>query len=86
VAPLSWLCCLIKISDVFYPRDYARAGTIVLWCVRVCPPVTSRCSVKSDEWINVFLAWGFLSTSHTLCFKESQVFTKIRVLACGPYF
>jgi len=58
VAPLSWLCCLIKISDVFYPRDYARAGTIVLWCVRVCPPVTSRCSVKSDEWINVFFGMG----------------------------
>ena len=63
---------------------YASVGTIaVALCLSVClsVSVTSRCSIKRNERINLFfLARRILSTSRTLCFKEIEISTKIRVL------
>jgi len=52
----------------------------------LCLSVTSRCSIKRDEQINLVLAWDFLSTSPALCFKEIQLSTKISVLLSGTFF
>jgi len=38
-----------------------------------CLSVTSRCSIKRDEQINLGFGSGLLSTSPTLCFKEIQL-------------
>ena len=54
-------------------------------CPSVCLSVTSRCSIKMDELVNLVLAWRLLSTSPTLCFKEIQISTKIRVLSSGTF-
>ena len=37
-------------------------------------------SVKQIGW---FLAWGLLSTSHTMCYKEIRAISKIRALPSG---
>jgi len=54
----------VSIQQLFLPmRRYASAGA------SYCPvsiSVTSRCSIRRDEWINLVLAWGLLSTSPTL--------------------
>jgi len=54
----------VSIQQLFLPmRRYAGAGA------SYCPvsiSVTSRCSIRRDEWINLVLAWGLLSTSPTL--------------------
>ena len=42
--------------------------------------VTSRWSIEGDERTDLVLAWGLFSTSPTLCCKEIQVSTEIRVL------
>ena len=48
--------------------------------VSVChKSVFYRNGMKGIFWV---LAWGLLSTSHTLCFKEIQ----LRVLPSGTYF
>ena len=53
--------------------------------VCVCLSVTSRCYVKRDERINLVSDIGLLSASPTLCFKEIQVSTKVRVLLSGTF-
>jgi len=55
-------------------------------CLSVCLSVTSRCSIKWDVRVNLVLALRLLSTSHTLCFKEIHVFTKIGALLSGTFF
>jgi len=68
-----------------YPRDamltrvlaialYPSVGVCV--CLSVCLSVTSRCSVEVVDGSSWVLAWGLLSTSPTLCFKEIQVSAK----------
>jgi len=73
--------------DLLLPaRRYASAGTShdpVSVSVSVCLLVTSRCSIKRDERINLVLARGLLSTSPIHCFKDIQVSTKIRVHPSG---
>ena len=45
---------------IFSTRRYASGGASHgLLYVSVCLSVTSRCSVKRDERINLVLAWGF---------------------------
>jgi len=46
----------------------------------LCLSFTSRCSVKRDERIN--LVFG-MEVCPTLCFKEIEVSTKIRLLPSG---
>ena len=48
-------------------------------CLSVCLPQVGVLSKWLDGLI-WFLSWGLLSTSPTLCFKEIQVSTTIRVL------
>jgi len=52
-------------------------------CLCLSVTVTSRCSVETVERIWLVLAWGLLSTYRTLCCKETQVPSKIRVLPSG---
>ena len=73
-------------------RRYASAGTSygpVSVCLSICRSVTTRCSIKRDERVNLVLAWMFFPTSRrsrpTLCFKEIRVSTKIRVLLSGIF-
>ena len=58
--------CSIDIStdtSDCYPRAtlQASAGTSY-GPVSVCPSVTSRCSIETDTWIELVMAWGLLST------------------------
>ena len=48
--------------------------------------VTSRCSVETDGRNNLVFGMELLSTSPTLCFKEIQVSTKLRVPPSGTFF
>ena len=71
----------------FCPRDAMLARLLAMAlclsvCLSVCMSVTSRCSVERDELINlVFWHVGFCRhILPTLCFKETQVSTKTRVL------
>ena len=96
------VCCFSPLSPIghlrprctaagFYPRDamLARVFATALCpsvCLSVCLSVTSRCSIKRDVRVNLVLALKLLSTSHTLCFKEIQVFTKIGALLSGTFF
>jgi len=76
----------------FHPRDamlprvlaIARCHSVCL-SVRLCLSVISRCSIKRNERINLFLAWRLFSTSLTRCFKEIQISTKIRVIPAGTF-
>jgi len=63
---------------VFYAQDAIL--TLVL-----CLSVTSQCSmVRMDELICFFdMGGGLRLTSHTLCFKDIQLSTKIMVLPSG---
>jgi len=45
--------------------------------------VTSRCSIETVEQIELILAWELFSTYPTLCCKEIQVPSKIRVHSSG---
>ena len=77
---------LLQLSVLLPASRYARAGTS--YCpvsVSVCSSVsvTSRCSIESDERIDVVIAYRLFSTSPTLCCKEIQVSTKTRVLSSG---
>jgi len=74
-------------QTVFPARRYASAGTSyspVSVCLSVCVCL-SGVGVLSKRMNGLiwFLAWRLFSTSLTLCFKESQVSTKIRVLPSG---
>jgi len=64
---------------IFYPRDAMLARVLAMaLCPSVCRrlSVTSRCSIKRDERINLVLAWRLLSTSPILYFKEIRVSAK----------
>ena len=52
-------------------------------CLCLSVTVTSRCSIETVERIWLVLAWGLLSNYRTLCCKETQVPSKIRVLPSG---
>jgi len=52
----------------------------------LCPSVTSRCSVETGGQNSLVFGVGLLLICPTLCFKESQVSTKIRVLSSGTFF
>jgi len=54
-------------------------------CVCLCLSVTSRCSIETAERIGLFLAWELPSTYPTLCCKEIQASTEMRVLSCGTF-
>ena len=76
-----------RLSIYFHlcPRDAMLARVLAMaLCLSVCLSVTSRCSTKSDEWINLVLTWMLLLTSPTLCFKEFHISTK-RVLPSGTF-
>ena len=57
---------------VFTARRYASACTSHVRA-SVSVSVTSRCSIKRNGLIDLFLAWRLLSISTTLYFKEIQV-------------
>ena len=69
----------LNVASFFLPRDAMLAripAKALCLSVRVCLPVTSRCSIKMDE--RIYLVFGreaSFSTGHTLCFKEIQVST-----------
>ena len=75
----SFLSCCAR----FLPaRHYTTAGSSygrVSVCLSVNRTVTSRCSIRRDERISVFLAW-----SHTLFYGNSDIY-KIRVLSSGTF-
>ena len=53
-------------------------------CLCLCPSVTSRSSIETDERIELMvLAWELPSTYPTLCCKQILVPQKIRVLPSG---
>ena len=59
------------------PRD-AMLARYTLWpCVRLSVSVTSRCSVKTDERIE--LVFGMGPPIPALCYKEITVLPEIRV-------
>ena len=67
----------------FYPRARVLAKALCL-CLTVC---LSQVGVVL-KWLDAsswFLAWRLLSTSPTLCFKETRVSTRIRVLPSGTF-
>ena len=65
-------------SFEFLPsRRYASCGSV---------SVTSRCSIKTDERINLVFGTRLFFDQSSLCFKEIQVSTKIRALSCGTFF
>jgi len=72
-----------RLSIYFHlcPRDAMLARVLAM---ALCLSVTSWCSTKSDEWINLVLTWMLLLTSPTLCFKEFHISTK-RVLPSGTF-
>jgi len=75
----------IHVLEFFPARRYASAGTSydpvsLCVCLSVCLSVTSPCSVETDKRIGWFLARELPSTCPTVCFKEIQVPSKIRVL------
>jgi len=77
---LNGCCCCILL---FYPRDAMLAtGTTVAMALCLCLSQVGVLKKRLDEssW---FLAWGLLSTCPTLCFKEIQISSKIRVLFSG---
>jgi len=55
-------------------------------CLSVSVSVTSRCSIEMDRRMELFLAYGFLSTSPTLRCKRIQISTEIRILPSGTLF
>jgi len=61
----------------------ARDGSVCL-SVCVCLPQVGVLS-KGMNTLIWFLAWMLFSTSHTLCFKEIQLSTEIRVLTSGTH-
>jgi len=66
------LYCVIyyNFRRTFYQRDAMLARVLaVALSVYLCLSVTSRCSIKKGERINLFLAWRLHSISPTLCFK-----------------
>ena len=73
------MLCAMDVASVttFLPaRRYASAGT------GYDPvSVTSQCSIETDMRIELgfFFAWRLLSTYPKRCYKEIQVFRKIRV-------
>ena len=73
---------LPKLHCSRYPRDAMLAQLLGM---ALCLSLTSRCSIKRDERISLFLACRPLSTSPTLCFKETRVCTKMRVLPSGTF-
>ena len=70
----------------FYLRDALLAPVLAL-CLCLSVSVCHKlCSIETAGRINLVLAWRLLLTSPTLCFKEIQVPTKIRVLPSGTFF
>jgi len=69
----------------FYPRDAMLALVLAMaLCLSVC---LSQVGIPL-EWLEGsrwFLAWGLHSTSHTLCFKEILLYTKINALPSGTF-
>ena len=71
----------LDVLSVFYPHD-AMLARIVAMALCLC---LSQVSVLS-KWMDGsswFLASRLLSTYPTLCYKEIQVYTKIRVFPTG---
>ena len=52
---------------------YASATVALCLSVCFCLSVTSRCSVETDERIELVLAWELYSTYPIVCFKEIRV-------------
>jgi len=76
---------MMMIECDFYPRDAMLAWVWPCVCLSVC---LSQVGVLL-KWLDgssLFLERGLLSTSPTLCFKEIQVSTKIRVLPSVTFF
>jgi len=76
----------------FHPRDamlarvlaMARCHSVCL-SVRLCLSVTSRCSIKKNERINLFLTWRlFFDQSYTVFQGNSGIY-KIRVIPTGTF-
>ena len=66
----------------FYPR-YAMLVHVL--AMALCLSVTSQCSVRRNERINLVFGVEAFSNSPTLCFKEIQLSTKIGVLPSGTF-
>jgi len=72
---------LISYGNFFFLAFYT-CDAMLVWIITMCLCLsfTSRCSVKRDERIN--LVFG-MEVCPTLCFKEIEVSTKIRLLPSG---
>jgi len=66
------------------PACHMLARVAMALCL--CLSVTSRCSIETDERIELVLAWDLSSTYPTLCYKEIRISSKIRVLPSGNLF
>ena len=67
----------------FYRRDAVLARVQAMALCLCLVSVTSRYSVERVERIGLVLAWELLFTFPTLCSKEIQVPSKIRLLPSG---
>jgi len=72
---------MMQFCTFYYPHDAMLAHVLAM---APCPSVTSQC-IKTDELINLVLPWGLLLTSHAVCFKEIQVFTKTTALPSATF-
>ena len=70
----------------YYLRDAnAMLARVIAMALCQCLSVTSRCSIKRDEWTN--LVFGMVASfeqSYSF-FKEIQLSTKIKVLPTGIF-
>jgi len=60
-------CCARFLPAWHYTTAGSNYGRVSV-CLSVNLTVTSRCFIRTDERISVFLAWSLLSTSATVCF------------------
>ena len=77
----------MPVQEFLPARRYASAGTNY-GPVSVCCLCRSQVGVlsKRTDGLIWFLAWGLLSTSTTLCFKEIQVSAKNNVTSLWNFF
>jgi len=67
----------LLLNSVFSAQRYAP----VFVCIRPSQVILSK-QLDGASW---FLAWSLLSTYLIWCFKETEVYEKIRVLPSGAF-
>jgi len=80
----TWFHTLNCIPFIWPVFTYASAVLAMGLCLSVCLSVTSRCSIETDERIELLLCVCELpSTRPTLCKNEIRLSPKIRALSSG---